>query len=525
MFSESITGYILLCLTNAVKNCFFASHVLKLAKRLKEDFVSSRLMRILSRFVAFIKKQYDVSFFKCIVDSKEYVHEAYKKSLLCAVVCFVFSLITKVCGKIYGFIEKLAKGGITHAICSFFANKKVFSFHSVFALLIAIMMVCPHDYWNNLYGVIFAFGLGVWFLIRVYNKKEKADFSNINFGLVLFVLFASVISLLSHARGDAIRVMLFVISSVIFALIMGSAINTKEKLFYMLKIVCIGVGVTSVIGIIQRFMGVEVSAEFVDIANNSSMPGRVFSTFDNPNNFAELLVLFIPLTAALVMFLKSNKEKLLFAICLVLDFIAIAMSYSRACWVALALAVVVMLLIYDWRLVVPICFLAIAAIPFLPQSILDRILSIGSMNDSSNTYRLYIWKGAGRVLENFFVSGVGAGPDNFRAFYQPLAELKAISAFHSHMIYMELIIEFGIFAAIGFFGYFISVIKKGFASVKKADRALKAVLAASVGSMVGMLFVCMAEYVWYYPRDMFMFWIVLGIITASVNIVLKEKGM
>ena len=199
------------------------------------------------------------------------------------------------------------------------------------------------------------------------------------------------------------------------------------------------------------------------------------------------------------------------------------MSYSRSCWVALAIAVVVMLLVYDWRLLVPIACIAIAAIPLLPQSIFDRILSIGSLSDSSNTYRLYIWTGAIRVLKSFFLSGIGAGPENFATYYRPLAELRAITAPHSHMIYMELIIEFGLFSTLGFFGYFISVMKKGLSVSGKTDKTLKAIIAATAGSMAGMLFVCAAEYVWFYPRDMFMFWVVLGIISAATNIALSEK--
>ena len=57
-------------------------------------------------------------------------------------------------------------------------------------------------------------------------------------------------------------------------------------------------------------MGIEVNPEYVDVAVNRSMPGRVFSTFANPNNFAELLVLTMPFTAALVFSVKSFREKI-----------------------------------------------------------------------------------------------------------------------------------------------------------------------------------------------------------------------
>lgn len=522
MFSQSMTAGFLRLICKMAKESLVISWLMRIFGRLKNDFYDSRMLKIMAAIVGYIKSSYADSSFGRYVASSAKLHDAYRESFLCAVVCFVLNIVSKLSGCIFGFAERLSSGGLVHSGLKRLSQTGAFSYHNVFAVLIGIMIVCPHELWNNLYALMFAVGLGTWFLIRVYRKNDTADFGNINFGLVVFLLFATLVSLLSEAKADAVRIMLFVYSAVVFGLLMGKIGSKKENLISILKVLCTACAVTAVVGIIQRFMGVEVNPEYVDVQTSGDMPGRVFSTFANPNNFAELLVLFMPLTAALVMFLDQKKEKWFFGICFALDFVAIGMSYSRSCWIALALSLVVMILVFDWRLLVPLMILAIVAIPFLPESILNRFLSIGSMQDSSNAYRLHIWSGAIRVIKNYFVSGLGAGPENFRIFYRPLADFESLTAPHSHMIYMELVIEFGIFSALGFFYYLITLMRKGFSAIAKADKKFKMILAASLGSMVGMMFVCAAEYVWFYPRDMFVFWVVMGVISAATTIAVTK---
>jgi O-antigen ligase len=385
------------------------------------------------------------------------------------------------------------------------------------------MIICPHEAWNNLYGVLAAFGFIAYFMARGYVKSQMADFKKESFYLLFFTIFVCFSFTYAYDKADALRIVLFLLAAIMFGFLFANSINSKEKLVLCLKIISAGVFVTSVIGIIQRIIGVEVNPEFVDVVANSSMPGRVFSTFANPNNFAELLVLAMPSTAALIFILPKIREKLLYLMFLVVDFLAIGMSYSRSCWVALFIAAVVMLLIYDWRLLVPCAIVGIMLIPFLPESITDRVLTIGSMKDTSNASRLLIWRGTWQMVKNYFVSGVGAGPVTFKKYYLPLADHWALTAPHSHMVYMEIIIEFGIFAFIGFMLYMIYLMKKSFSSVSESTKEQRAIIAAIVGSLCGMAFVFAVEYVWFYPRVMFMFWIMTGILLATTKLSGKER--
>lgn len=523
MQSPSLCAYLILCFVQAVKDSKSLSVLKRLTGFLVSEFFESNLFKILNCIVKSIKKSYDASFLKKYISSKGFVQKLYEESLLCSILNFAYKIASFILGKIYSLVLKIFSGSITAGVFTKLSKKQIFSYSSVVSLFICLMIVCPHEAWNNLYGVLAAFGFLAYFMARGYFKKESVNFKNESFYLIFFLIFVCFSATYAYDKADALRIVLFLVAAVIFGFVLSNSINTKENLICSLKIISAGVFLTSVIGIVQRIIGVEVNPEYVDIAANSSMPGRVFSTFANPNNFAELLVLGMPITAALVFILPKTKEKLLYLAFLLVDFLAIGMSYSRSCWVALFIAAIVMLLIYDWRLLVPCAIFALILIPFLPESITDRILTIGSMKDTSNASRLIIWRGTWKMVKSYFVSGVGAGPVTFAKYYLPLADHWALTAPHSHMVYMELIIEFGIFAFTGFMLYMVTLLKKSFDAVSSAINEHKAIIAAIVGSLCGMAFVFAVEYVWFYPRVMFMFFIMTGILVASVKLVKKER--
>ena len=87
------------------------------------------------------------------------------------------------------------------------------------------------------------------------------------------------------------------------------------------------------------------------------------------------------------------------------------MTYSRSSWLGLALAAVIFLALMDWRFLPAMLVVGGCAIPFLPRSILNRILTIGNMKDSSARYRIAIYEDTARLLKDYGVTGVGLGSD------------------------------------------------------------------------------------------------------------------
>lgn len=72
----------------------------------------------------------------------------------------------------------------------------------------------------------------------------------------------------------------------------------------MVALAVLGLSVAALYGCYQSYIGVDIVASQQDMNLNQGMPGRVYSFFDNPNNFAEQLAMLLPLNLAL--FLNSR---------------------------------------------------------------------------------------------------------------------------------------------------------------------------------------------------------------------------
>ena len=89
----------------------------------------------------------------------------------------------------------------------------------------------------------------------------------------------------------------------------------------------------------------------MDLKVNAGMPGRVFSIFDNPNTFAQVLLLLLPLVLALFLTAKHWQWKAICAGIFCVGGMAMAMTYSRASWVGLAVAMAVFVFLWKPKLI------------------------------------------------------------------------------------------------------------------------------------------------------------------------------
>lgn len=431
-----------------------------------------------------------------------------------------YGFLKKLRIKLFAFIEKTVlsvrerSGSLTVALLEFLASKNLLAPDVFLALFIGFMIIMPNAIWNNLFGVAAAAIFGGWSLITVSVKKNRNS-HRVSLSLMIFTVAIITSVIFAPELGDAAKTGLFMISAIILMASVITALDTKEKVLRFLSIVLFFVTLTALYAFIQRMQGVEIDEEFVDTALNEGMPGRVYSTFANANNYAELLLLFLPFFVPVFVLSEKRIAKLLSLLGFAAVFTALLMTYSRSCWVGFAIAAVVFVALYDKRLLIPFAILAIAAIPFLPDTILNRILTIGSLEDSSNSYRIYIWESCVSMLRDFFVTGIGIGSSSFKNAYPAYASSVAITAPHSHMLYLELALETGIMGFLGFMGFIYSSVKKAFTSLTLEKSNFRTVIIAGVAALFGIAFVCCVEYIWFYPRVMFAFFVVPGILIAS----------
>lgn len=499
---------------------FSQSLTIKILKFFCEKFKTSLFYGLFLRISNSISKIYNKSMLKKYINSKFFLNNLWSKSFIAGVLDTTINIFCKIIIVIGNFINKQLDDGVVGII--YRKIQKKIKIHHIMAFIFGIMFLIYSDKWNNMYAVCIS--IIFTFIIIYKNRNNLFQPSKLDFFMVLFLLSIPLGIISSTDKVDSIRIAILLVAALLFQLSVTFTLNNNKKVIEFTKIMSIAIFLTAIFAIIQRVMGlVEVNLGWVDVEVNAGMPARVFSTMENPNNYAELLVLFIPFMFALFINEKKSIFKVMWIIVIGTSIVALLMTYSRSCYVAVVLAIIVFLLIYDYKLLFPVIICGLLAIPFLPETIINRIFTIGSFTDKSNIYRLYIWDICIRLIGNYGICGLGIGPQAFRSYYRPISYKKSLAAVHSHMFFMELILEHGIIGFIGFIGYYIRIIRNGFMSVKLATKNQKVFLAAGLGTLIGISFMWLADDIWYYPRAMFAFFIVLGMVSAIIrNIQNKE---
>lgn len=393
-------------------------------------------------------------------------------------------------------------------------------------LVFTVMLCVPHERWDNLYGFLGVVAVTALFLVGCMNHSgQRLRIGQLGPHMIFYVLFICYGLVASFSVSLSMRFFVFHLTCFLIVLLMVSSIRTWQQLHWMTVLVGVGLILAALYGCYQGHIGVEVVPTQQDMAVNVGMPGRVYSFFDNPNNFAEILVMLIPLMLALLLNVRTLRGRLGALLVLGASVIAIGHTYSRSGWIGLVVAVVLFFAFKNWRLIPVMIVLIAAAIPFLPETIYNRILTIGNMNDTSTLYRLAIYEITGDLLRDYGLRGVGLGNDVMETvFRQYPAMYGSVYPIHTHNNYLQMWGEVGFFGLLAYLATVFGQLKAGVkAFASSTDRRVKNMLSAAISAMCGILVVSIAEYTWFYPRNMFLFWFLFGVIMVCVKMI-RTRG-
>ncbi len=416
----------------------------------------------------------------------------------------------------------LAAGLVTGAAMSFSMLYGAAVPFAVFGLV--LVMYAPV---TGVYAAVFAApfvptmmlaGLCLWTTLSLAIKSvSKSDFKwrfdGVGMCLILFLLVLLMSSLMSFARVDSLKVWAMYFVFVIFYFTVINSVETKEQLYGVYKLLAISGALVALYGIMQYVFGWTTSNAWIDEEMFEDSAMRVYSTLGNPNVLGEYLLLVLPV-AAVFMLRDRWKELskwtygamfLVLALCLVL-------TQSRGCWIGFMVSVAIFVTFYEgkWWGLIPI---VICILPFVvPQTVVDRIMSVGNMEDTSTSYRVYIWLGTLGMMRHYWFGGIGMGEAAFAHVY-PFFSYNAILAPHSHNTFLQLLVEAGI-GGLGIFvvtqGVFLKKMSLVYRSGDKKSTDSMLALAAASG-VVGFLVQSMFDYTFYNYRVMAMFFMIMGL--------------
>lgn len=342
----------------------------------------------------------------------------------------------------------------------------------------------------------------------------------INTWIFGFAIVIAISALISISMAESIKIAMLMIAFVLFYFVVINVITTKKQLKMILYVMAIMASFTAFYGIYQYIFGDVYSQAWIDEDMFEDIRMRVYSTLENPNVYGEYLLFIIPIIAALFWAEKGWKKKTFLLLLLGVTTLALVLTFSRGCWLGILFAIAILAIIIDRRFIF-LGIIALLMLPFvLPDTIINRFMSIGDMNDSSTSYRVYIWMGTLAMLKDYWISGVGMGITSFNTIY-PLYSYNNISAPHSHNLYLQVIVEYGIIGFITMVGVMYNYFKLALISLKNKKNI---VLGGLMSGMLGFLLQSMTDHTWYNYRVVLIFWVIIGLTITASKINMKEKA-
>ncbi len=426
--------------------------------------------------------------------------------------------------KLYEVVRRVLQNIFRALKLNVMMKHSVFRIHFIWALLPVVLAPFLPTM------IILAFVLLGFFslVVRLLMERQfQLQYSAINKYIYLyaFIYFCAIFTSVT-VKGSLLGGILMVCFT-LFSIVVINAFSTKSQVD-ALNFLIVGSGLlVSLYGFVQFLLPSYFVSGWLDV----DMFGdtfRVYSTLENPNVLGEYLLLIIPIGVACFLLAKERNAQIFYFVSTSCMMLCLILTYSRGCYIGILAAAAVFAVLWDKRFIF-LGFLVLLLLPFvLPESIIDRFLSIGDLGDSSTSYRVFIWLGTFDMLRDYWFSGVGPGESAFISIYSFYA-YSAITAPHSHNTFLQIMCDTGIMGLIVFilviYQYFRILFKSYMKHTPKVrNRKERMLTIAGISSMVGFMLQSLFDYTFYNYRVALLFWIFLGLgIVYSKYSTLKDS--
>jgi len=358
----------------------------------------------------------------------------------------------------------------------------------------------------------------------VLTEGFRFKFDGVAFFIVIFICVYLVAGITSFVMIKSLSIWAIYFAFMTMYFVIINSVNKEKLLKGILTVFTLSGFLVCAYGIAQYLFGWDTAQAWMDEGMFEDIKMRIYSTLGNPNVLGEYILLVLPVSIGLMWTGKGAATKITYAAISGLMFAALILTFSRGCWIGIMVAAAIFITFAAGKLW-GLGLIALPIIPMvLPESIINRFSSIGDMEDSSTSYRVYIWMGTLAMVKDFWVSGIGMGQEAFTQVY-PFYSYSGIVAPHSHNLFLQMLVESGI-AGIAVFlviiFLFIKKIAAGYQYGGKGD-SLSTLMTAITAGICGFLVQGMFDNCFYNYRVMLVFWCVLAMGRACVYVA-KERS-
>ena len=415
-------------------------------------------------------------------------------------------------------------------------------FDYLILLLIVLLFIASLFTSTAVMGVFAQLIIGLTILKMFFVRGQKIELSSHNVILLVFLGICYVSVLFSPYVGLSFKGFFKTLCYIgfYFSVLQFFKFN-KNKIVPLIFIIFFIVTIEAVYAVLQSFGPLEAIATWQDTSytNAEDLLSRVYGTLKpyNPNLLCGYLIVGLSsiFTVGFWAFLGKHKKTFICALTsLLLTLWAIFQTGSRGGYVGAFAALIVTFLLINiiskdyfsktaqklWKkLCVGVMTLGGLAIAFCP-AILKRILSIFILRgDSSTSFRMNVYNSTWQMFFDNWFSGVGVGNETFRNMYG-LYMITGFDALSAYSIYLEILVESGIFAFLAILIFFIMLIKSSIKFIKGDYQIEQKIIIISVLVMITGVFVHgFVDTVFFRPQLQFLFWTNIAI----MSVILEDK--
>jgi putative inorganic carbon (hco3(-)) transporter len=374
---------------------------------------------------------------------------------------------------------------------------------------------------------------GLWFLLTLSeDAPQPKKVSPVYAVLTLYWVWAGIATILSPVKREAFGGLAELTLYLIVFALMERTLRSPKWRTWMITTYLFAAFIVTLFGFSQWFFGAPPLATWVDQESSLANTTRVYSYLGNPNLAAAYLIPAVPLSLSAIFAWPHWGPKLLATVMFVANAVCIVLTFSRGGWIALvvSLAISALLLLY-WVLPQLPTFWQRWAFPILlggggaillvgviaVQPLRDRVFSIfASRKDSSNNFRINVWEAVKEMIRARPLTGIGPGHGTFNKIY-PLYQRPKFSALSAYSIYLEHLVEFGIFGFTCFIALIVTVLQQGWLQIQRMrqERLVQGFwLIAALSGMGGLLAHGAVDTVWYRPQVFTLWWLMVAIVTS-----------
>lgn len=347
----------------------------------------------------------------------------------------------------------------------------------------------------------------------------KFKYDGAGFFVLMFLCIYAVSAVTSFTPKKSISICAIYFVFILMYFVIINTVVDKKKLKGLLTMFVMSGVLVCLYGIAQYLFGWDTSQAWMDENMFEDIKMRIYSTLGNPNVLGEYILLVLPASIGLMWTAKKFPAKVVYAGISAMMFGALILTFSRGCWIGILVAAAIFITFAAGKLW-GLGLIALPIIPMiLPESIINRFSSIGNMDDSSTSYRVYIWMGTLAMMKDFWLSGIGMGQQAFTAVY-PFYSYNGIIAPHAHNLFLQILVECGIAGIAVFLIALFLLIRRVMVGYQAGGKGhpLSVCMTALTAGLCGFLVQGMFDNCFYNYRVMLVFWGVAAMIRACVHI-------